>query len=73
MAFDETAYTKPAIQGDLAGLAIKTCVALSQISKALHKLQHQEDISEEISVIMAKGKEIEGLFDELVGWTPDER
>lgn len=72
MPFKNDVYYNPPIGGDVAGIAIKTSLALDSINKALSKLSEKAgvDIDTDIEDVRKLSKQLELLFDELSGWYP---
>lgn len=71
MPFDDAKYDGPAIRGDLGGVALAVSIALDSIRDALKGLKEGKDIAEHIKTIDAQSKKLDGMFDELTGYTDD--
>ena len=71
MPFDDKLWDKPAIQADVAGIALYASAALTEITAALEALKEGKDIDEYIREIQSSAKELDNLFIELSGWTKE--
>lgn len=72
MPFDSNKVNSPASKGDVAGIAIKTSIALSVVARALEELRQGKDISKHIEEIYKRSRDLDDAFDELTGWKPNE-
>ena len=58
---------------DAAGIALRAAIGLDQVAEALEAIQQGRDPSEHIELIRKMASEIDKLFDDLTGYTPNER
>jgi hypothetical protein len=73
MPFRDDLWTKPVVNGVLAGVIIKTSHALSAVAMALEKIQRgDKNVAAEIELVRQKSDELTVIFDELTGWTDDD-
>ena len=69
MAFDDKKWDAPAIQGDVAGIAVYTAAALYRVAAALQAIKEGEDIQEHLDEIQRQATELDAIFNEMTGWT----
>ncbi len=70
MPFKDEVWERPAVGGDVGGIAIDTVAALLAIRTALQKLAGAQsvDISDELDVIQNVSESLDKAFEELSGW-----
>ena len=83
MGINSELYNKPAIRGDITGVAINTAGALTAIAQALETVaggppknakeaaEYAQTIAGHVSTIKEASQKLEAIFDRLSGWTPD--
>jgi hypothetical protein len=71
MGIDRQKFRSPAIKGDVSGVAIECLTGFLAIANALSKLQRGEKAIEEIRELQTSVKRLNGLFEELTGWTEE--
>jgi hypothetical protein len=73
MAFDDKIWNKPAINGDVAGIAINSTVGFYAIASALEKLSAKSgvDIEKEIEEIRKFAEAHNDIFDDMTGFTEE--
>lgn len=71
MPINTEIFFKAATRGDVAGVALKAAVAIAMINNALFKLSNNLDIKDNMKEIGEKADELNKLFDELAGWSPE--
>ncbi len=71
MPFDETTWSTPARQGDVAGIALDVAAALYEVVSCLNDMSAGKKPSQEnIEKVMEMAQKLERSFDRLSGWTP---
>ena len=71
MRFDENVWQKPAIQGDVAGIALFASLAIRNLNLAIMKIQSGEDPEEEIKAAGEMAEELQKVFNDMTGRTSD--
>jgi len=73
MTFDDSRWNLNAKQGDVAGIAISTQLALHALSVALMKIQEKAsvDVSEEVETITTCTQQLNTLFKDMTGYSDD--
>jgi hypothetical protein len=71
MAIDSEKFLRPAIRGDVTGVAINASRALDSVADALQALKDGNDPASHIAKIKEASRALEAIFDELAGWKPD--
>lgn len=69
MPFDHEKWGRLASQGDVAGIAITTVVALYGVRQALQNIQSGKDIADQIKQIESSIDSLDKIFVELTGYT----
>lgn len=72
MAFDDSKYYAPALNGDVAGVAIITALGLGSIAFALEALSRddKEELAKRIADIRKQADALDLIFNRLTGYTP---
>lgn len=70
MPINELVYNLPAKRGDISGTAIRASIALHSIANALELIANgQKPTSEQIASIREQAAKLDGIFDQLTGFT----
>ncbi len=74
MPFDLDKFHGKATRGDVAGVALKVSMALTNIVYILGMKQNDPnaDVLKELKEVRKDAKELHEMFDELTGWSPEE-
>jgi len=74
MATDPKLRAQPATRGDIAGVAIQTAAGFAAIIVALHAIRDgdKDALDGALDSVKKYYDRLDGLYNELVGWTPDE-
>lgn len=71
MPFDKKKWNQLATQGDVAGIAINTTVALYAVQRALRNLQDGQSPEDALQEITKSIDSLDRIFTELTGYTSD--
>lgn len=73
--FDFSSWERPAIQGDVAGIALYSRSAIINITRALQKLadKSEVDIGDEMEAINGALDKLQEIFVEFTGFSKNER
>lgn len=71
MQFDDKVWHKPAIQGDVAGIAIYASVAIQSLRLAILKMKANEDPSDALEAADKAADDLRRVFHEFTGLSVD--
>ncbi len=71
MPFDEKVWDKPAIQGEVAAIAIHTWAAVSNLKTAIEAMKEGSDPTSHLDAASNAADDLHKVFRELTGYYTD--